>query len=582
MQFNYYIALLFISFLLSFVLSIAVYRRKEAVRGGNYFFLMMVAISIWSFGGAFEQAVTTAEAKTWWSVFTYLAIPVIPFAFFTFVLRFTQATGLQVKLTKYLFLAFPALAFIAALTNNYHKLLWPTVTISSGAAGLTADYGHGPFFDILVVVTYAIVAASIIHLVRAILVFSGVFRNQLILLLVAQILPISINFVYVFYGESIGFIDPTPVAFTVTGILISTAIFKYSFLDLIPVARNLLFDNLNEGVIVIDGEKRILDVNKTFMGHLNKSNLVGKKVNEILTGIPELFELCENTEISKTEFLYDSKCFNAISIDISDSDGVTQGRLISISDVTELKHNAEVLTQNRNELKELNSAKDKLLSIIAHDLKNPFFGIIGLSDIVIEDYSELDDDEKMKLLTEINQTAKDTFKTLENLLEWSRQQAGAISFAPESFDVNELIMATVEGYRSQAILKNLKLEIEVGPSHPVFADMNMIKTVLRNLITNAIKFTAPGGNIVVTSEKSGEMILVSVIDDGVGIAEEDIKKLFRIDESLKTTGTLGEKGTGLGLILCNDFVVQNGGSISVRRNSSRGTTFFFTLPPSQK
>lgn len=578
MQFNFYIALLFIAFLLSFFVSIAVYQRKGTVRGGDYFFLMIVAVSIWCLGGTFEQAVTTVEAKTFWSVFTYLAIPLIPFAFLSFVLRFTQSSGFHIKLTKILFFIFPATAFLAAATNSYHKLLWPAVTLSNGAAGITADYGHGLFFYIVVVVTYSAVGATILHLLRGIWSFSGLFRKQLLLLLIAQILPISVNAVYVFFGEYIGYIDPTPVAFAVTGVLISTAIFKYSFLDLIPVARNILFDNLNEGIIVLDGEGRIIDVNKTFLTYTGKKALTGGKPSILFSNIPELAEICDKKEISKIDFIFNGMNFSATSIDISDQEGNPQGRLISVSDVTDLKMSEAVLTRNRNELKELNSAKDKLLSIIAHDLKNPFFGIIGLSDIVIEDYAELPDDEKLKLLKEINQTAKETFKTLENLLEWSRQQTGALAFSPVKFDLSELIMKTVEAYRSQATLKKLNLEIEVPHSLEVFADTNMIKTVLRNLITNAVKFTVPGGKITISSEISSGMAIVSVKDDGVGIAEEDIKKLFRIDESIKTTGTLGEKGTGLGLILCHDFILQNGGTIEARRNPEKGTTFYFSLP----
>ena len=582
MQFNLYIATLFISFLFSAFLTVIVYRRKGSVRGGNYFFVMMLAITVWSLGGVFEQAVTTVEAKKWWSVFTYTSIPLIPFVFLAFVVRLTQVSEKARELSRLAAFVLPSLIFLTALTNDLHKTLWPGITLTYSAGGVTADYGHGPAFYAVVVITYGAVALTVINLVRGINIFRGIFRKQLLILLVSQIIPIAVNSVYVFRGDLIGYVDPTPIAFTFTGLLISYGMFRYSLLELIPAARNILFDNLNEGVVVVNRDFRMIDYNRTIVKFLGKDDLEGKDVRVEFADIPELVAICTDESSMSGEFRVNNRVFRVTTININEESLASEGRLISISDVTALKKNEEILVNNRNELSELNSSKDKLFSIIAHDLKNPFFGIIGLSDMVIEDFDEMEDAEKKDLVKEINQSAKETYRMLENLLDWARQQTGSVVFDPVDLNINELISVTVESLRGQAAVKRLTLETDLAPVLMVHADENMIRTVLRNLITNAIKFSNPGGGISIGSELSQNQAMVAISDEGVGISETDASRLFRIDTTVKSLGTMGEKGTGLGLVLCHEFIQKNGGTISVRRNSGAGTTFWFTIPAIQQ
>lgn len=578
MQFNLYIALLTLSFVISVLVTVVTYSKRKTVNGGGYFFLMMIAVSLWSFAGAMEQSVTRIELKIFWSVVCYISIPLIPVLFYVFVLKFIQSGKDSTIKNERFFYIYPVVIFTLAATNHWHYWLWSEITPVHSAGGVTAKYGHGPLFFTVVVTTYLIVALNIFHLWRANTHFKSIFKKQVRLLLLAQLLPIAINSLYVFWGEIIDYVDPTPIAFTLTGILIAYSIFKYSFLDLVPVARNIMFDNLAEGVLLVDDSERIVDVNNTFISFFGERDLIGKNFRDEFSSIPALVQLGESDQNEKIEFSYNKMSFSAISLNISNTKKESHGKLVSILDVTELKIKEETLLNKQAELKEINSAKDKLLSIIAHDLKNPFFGIIGLSDIVIEDFDELKDDEKMKFLHDINQVAKDTFKMLENLLDWSRQQTGMMVFEPGNFDINEVIKTIIEAYRPHAVIKSIKLEVELLEGLTVFADINMIKTVLRNLVTNAVKFTKPGGRIIIKSELVSDYAVIKVIDDGVGISDEDMKKLFRIDESLRTIGTLGEKGTGLGLLLCHDFVEQNGGTIAAEQNPDAGTTFSFTLP----
>ncbi len=244
----------------------------------------------------------------------------------------------------------------------------------------------------------------------------------------------------------------------------------------------------------------------------------------------------------------------------------------------ELLNVQQQLMKRSQELELLNATKDKFFSIIAHDLKNPFYSIIGLADIVINDYKELNDEEKLSYIQSVRNTAQYSFELLSNLLEWANMQTGRLKFNPAKFDFSLAANKSYNLMKSTAAKKNISLALAVEDDINIYADENMINTVLRNLVTNAIKFTYEGGNITVKAEKDGGKALVSIIDNGIGMTDKVKEKIFRIDVSSSTKGTANERGTGLGLILCKEFIEENGGKIWFESEPGKGTTFFFTVP----
>ena len=261
-------------------------------------------------------------------------------------------------------------------------------------------------------------------------------------------------------------------------------------------------------------------------------------------------------------------------------------KMIESDDKTtsELERNIELIALNKKieaqklELKKINATKDKFFSIIAHDIKNPLTVTIGFSDILKQYYHELDEDEIISLIDGINTSSKNLLKLLENLLDWSRSQTGRIKFEPTRIDISLIVSSIIALLLESAIAKNIKLTSTIKSNTYVFVDINMITTVLRNLISNAIKFTNSGGHIIIDSNDNKDFLTISVSDDGVGISEENQKKLFRIDEQYTTTGTNEEIGTGIGLILCKEFIEKHNGKIWVESKIGEGSTFFFTLP----
>jgi two-component system, sensor histidine kinase and response regulator len=254
-------------------------------------------------------------------------------------------------------------------------------------------------------------------------------------------------------------------------------------------------------------------------------------------------------------------------------------RIVRISDKTQeqLRESQESITQYNKELKELNATKDKFFSIIAHDLKSPFQAFLNLNTFLVDRFDRYSKEEIIELITEMGDTADNLFKLLENLLSWSRIQMGKMLFEPNVFPLDQLVNMTMGYLEASAKAKQIQLEGKIPEFLEVYVDPDMFSAVLRNLISNAIKFTKPGGTVKVSAKEMGDRVEIAVTDSGVGISESVLEKLFKIDTTCSTPGTANEKGTGLGLILCKEMVEKHGGNIRVESEVDVGTTFIFTM-----
>ena len=243
-----------------------------------------------------------------------------------------------------------------------------------------------------------------------------------------------------------------------------------------------------------------------------------------------------------------------------------------------LEQKNKTIEQSENELKVLNASKNKFFSIIAHDLKNPFHTVMGYSWLLSKDYEHFTEDERRKFASEIHHSTNNIFRLLQNLLEWSRSQTGRLIFSPRNIEFKKIIENSVSVLRSLAEQKNIEIKIEHDNDLILFTDPLMIETVLRNLISNAIKFTPENGLIEVSAIQITDQISICVKDSGIGISEEDARNLFRIDSTVKRKGTNNEDGSGLGLILCKEFVDKHNGTIWVNSSLGAGSSFYFSIP----
>lgn len=255
-----------------------------------------------------------------------------------------------------------------------------------------------------------------------------------------------------------------------------------------------------------------------------------------------------------------------------------QSLVLNVRDVTERKLAEQALKESEARLKEINATKDRFFSIIEHDLRSPLSIIHGLSGLLLQQIQNQNYKEIEKHAGVIRKSSQQVTDLLANLFVWSRSQTGKIEFNPQYFDLTALIDEVTNLLNEWALHKSIIITKKLPEKLPVIADSDMIGTILRNLISNGIKFSKEGGNITIKAEKEDHHIFVSVKDSGIGIGEKDIDKLFRIDSNHSVNGTHKENGTGLGLVLCKEFIDKHGGKIWAESTVGKGSTFSFMLP----
>lgn len=366
-----------------------------------------------------------------------------------------------------------------------------------------------------------------------------------------------------------------------------------------------LFENIKDTVYESTPDGRLIDINQAgleLFGYSSKEELLSSNISKTLYVNPydrEIFKSIMEKEgaVNNYEITLRKKSGEEITVlETSTAVKDTNGKVIAyrgiIRDITEEKQNKALLSVyleelartneqiriSEAELKRINSEKDKFFSIIAHDLKNPFNSLIGLSEILIEDIETLTKEEIVEFSTSINSASRSILQLLNNLLDWARIQTGRIKHEPENINMQKLFDENIELLNQAAKNKKIMLYSEIKTPSTIFADRYMINCVVQNLITNAIKFTKENDSISTRVTENENSFTFSVKDTGIGIKPEDLNKLFKIDTHHTTKGTNNEAGTGLGLILCKELIEKNNGKIWVESEFGKGTTFFFSLP----
>ena len=350
----------------------------------------------------------------------------------------------------------------------------------------------------------------------------------------------------------------------------------------------MLIENIEEGIAVVDTSENITFANRSAAVLFGvEESLVGKNLKSFVEPV-QYENLLQQSKLRHdgitSVYELDIIRFNGErrTVLVTGSPKLDNGEWVGtfgiFRDITQLKNAQIQLEKQASQLIELNATKDKFFTIIAHDLKNPFNTILGFLDVLQDYITTRNFEEIERAVGFINSASKHAFELLENLLAWSRSQTGAIEFNPVQLDILEIINRNIEEVESIAQKKEIQIIFFDDFTNLIYADKNMLNTILRNLLTNAIKFSNCGGIIEVRSNKDDSFCFISVKDHGVGIEQKSIDKLFRIDSKRTTYGTAREKGTGLGLLICKEFVEKHGGSIRVNSELYKGSEFIFKLP----
>jgi len=331
--------------------------------------------------------------------------------------------------------------------------------------------------------------------------------------------------------------------------------------------NHILYSQYNDSVVEKQKFEQIANLEKQYETEKKENEIIRLQTKQELTDV----QLRKNKQLKQLGFITVILLLVFIFFVLTRySDKIKSNQLLE-------KKNRQI-EQSENELRLLNAAKNKFFSIIAHDLKNPFHTVMGYSYLLSKDYDRFSEDERRKFAADIHQSANSIFRLLQNLLEWSRSQTGRLKYSPYDIEFKRILENSISVLLSHAEQKNISIKYDYLDDLRIFADPLMIETVLRNLINNAIKFTPENGLIEIKAIQAEDQISICVNDSGIGISKEDVSNLFQIDSKVKRRGTNDEDGSGLGLILCKEFVDKNNGKIWAESIPGKGSSFIFTIP----
>ncbi len=501
-------------------------------------------------------------------------------------IEFTQNKHLLTKKMWLLLILQPLLILIFAILNPlFHTLLSDTY-LSTVENRIQWIQEVSPLTTLIEFGGSGLWSIFIFKMIlQAIRQSSSQVRLRFYLLLIPYFLVWGVAIGHQFGFRPISGLNLTPVTLSFHALWMFFSIAYFKMYDLVPLVRSEIVDELEEPVVILDANERVVDWNFA----AEQLFVHGRKYLS-LTTTEDFFDTCP--EISQKIKVLPEKRIHSqwswVSTNpiknweikakrIWDRNRLNMGLVMVFHDVTEQRLLEKRMIEANHILQLGNATKDRFLSIISHDLRGPLTGIKTLLRILNEKVHS-EDKEISEMTQSLVDATESIFSLLENLLEWSKLQRGQEEFYPKTYSLESIVSEAVQVFELSAKNKNLTLKVQV-PTHAfVYCDDRMIFTVIRNLMSNAIKFSHRGTEIILSAADIGSSWELQVKDTGVGMNSETIAKLFQVGETVKSIGTGGENGNGVGLLLCKEFIDMNAGTISGKSDGMNGSTFIITLP----
>ncbi|MHA0856920.1 sensor histidine kinase [Paenibacillus sp. CMAA1364] len=576
-----FVLLLVATCLMLFIAYLSFRKRKLAV--AQYSALMMLAASFYSFGYAFEIISEDMEDIRFWLNIEYIGIPFITTFWLIFIIHFTGYQTLMKRWVWMLLFVIPILTFVLQLTNDIHDLFYENIRMDYSSSIPTVKTLKGPWYWVHIVYIYIQIIVGMSLFVLMYLKAVPHARKQIMIMILGAIAPWISNVVYLF-GTFGLHVDFTPLGFTLSGVLYVWGIYQFNLLRLAPIALQKVYETMQDGVVFLDYDNNIINYNQAakevfeelhhIKGNKNSASIVFSNHPELLSKIIIL----ENSDSQITIRNKGKTSYYHLKVSvIYDKGRMALGIMLLFSDITQTIDYQERLLFNINQLAELNAFKDKLFTVVAHDIRDPLAVLINLTEI-LEEEMETVGSGNIEIFQEVSGQVRYTYTLVENLLDWFRSTSGEVMSNPLTWNLAPIVQQFILSMRIRSEIKEIRISFNIDDEIQVFADKEILHLILRNLLSNAIKFTNIGGTIHIGATRDGDQVVISVRDTGVGITPDITKTLFSRANESPTSGTQGEKGTGLGLFLCKEFVHLNGGAIWVESVLGEGSTFFFSLP----
>ncbi|OME74967.1 hypothetical protein BK120_31685 [Paenibacillus sp. FSL A5-0031] len=558
--------------------------RNRHMQMARTMIYMMTTASFYALGYTFEIFSDSLSGVKFSLQIEYIGIPFVSAFWLLLVIQFTGLAPRYRKRLAILLFIVPTATFLLHLTNDWHHLIYKEYVLNAIKTVPLYNTVKGPWYSVHAIYNYTILLLGILLFIPMYLRALPIVRTQIVVLILGAAAPMLFNIAYMFSKV----IDFTPLGFAVSGVVYAWGIFRFRLLRLTPLAYAKMFDTIRDGVVLLDYEDQIVNHNRAaeeVFPELASAKSFPALIRDLLPDCPELLERIAATEFRDDRFSLqrlqgDRQRYYICSLDYIYDTGVTPiGKMLMLSDITELKENEERLREKSERLSRLNAFKDKLFTVMAHDIRDPIALLVSLTELLGDEPSDTDI-ANAEVFQEIRRQVRGTYHLVDNLLDWYRSQNGEVAFRPLTWNLQQVVRQAISLAGARAGMKNISITEHIDERLTVNADKEMLDLIFRNLLSNAIKYTDIGGEIAINASIDRDQVTVTVRDNGSGIDEETAQLLHHDELFFKEPGfASGEDGGEMrfGLVLTREFLRMHGGSLRFDSLPGVGTTFLFTL-----
>lgn len=585
-EFTPYIIPILISAIVCFAVAYLAWKRRR-IPGALPLMFMMLSIGQWLTFYVLEIGSTTLAGNLFWANVSYVGIVAGPVAWLLYAMEYTNPSKKITWRFAALFLIEPLFILLTMWTDPFHQLFRQEAVLNASGPFAYLVITRGPLFWVHVLYSYGVLLYGTHLLIRAYRYTSGIYRAQIGIALSGAIVPWIINILYISPLARFFVIDPTPIAFTITGLLFALGIFGYRLIDVSPVARNWVIEQMNDGMFVVDTLHRVVDLNPAAQQILGKTTeqIIGLSIDQVFDDWSHLVEKYRDVERTNTQIRFnvdgEIRYFNLSISPLHNKQGRFSGRLIMLHNITEQRQTELALREAKEAAEAASRAKSTFLANMSHELRTPLTAIIGYSQLLQEQTADLGDASLPQRLEKINISADHLLHIINDLLDLSKVEAGQMELKLCTFSIASVIESVQVVIQSMLEKHNNQLHIALDESvDTMFADQAKVRQILLNILHNAAKFTEEG-KISLTVQKKPEddsQIMFQVTDSGIGMSPMQVSQLFRPFFQADVSTTRRHGGTGLGLAISYHLCKLMQGDIIVQSVPGQGSCFTVLLP----
>jgi PAS domain S-box-containing protein len=581
-----YIVPLIIATVISVALALQAWRRHTK-SGALVFALLMVAVAEWSLGYALELNSSVLSGKIFWGKVQYLGIVITPIAWLVFSLQYTNRAGWLTPRYLILLLVVPVITLSLVWTTELHGLVWQEMSLDPNSSFPALMVSYGAWFWVHLSFSYVLLFLGSFWVIKLLLRLPHLYRSQAFLLLFAALAPWLGNALYILRLMPVPHLDPTPFAFTLSGMAFGFNLFQFRLLDIVPVARQAVLDVMSDGVIVLDAQNRIVDLNPAAQQMIGSSSskVVGRTGTQALSNWPRLLEHYRNMVEGQAEVVltWPGKPKRYLDMRISplyNRRKYLKGRIIVLRDITERKQAEESLARARDQALEISRLKSEILTRVSHELRTPLGAILGFAELLeMGVYGPLLAEQTEPIQKIIDSTLYLT-NLVNEIMDQAKLEAGKLELDIASLNLVEMMndMQSKMVVLAQAKGLNLTTEIAAGMPIVILTDRHRLRQILINLVGNAIKFTDAGSVHVCVYRLDFGHWAIRVSDTGPGIPVEAQTRIFEPFRQVDGSITRVHGGTGLGLSIVKQLTTMMGGEVALESKLGQGCSFTIQLP----